>query len=906
MGYIKSIVIYLIFFSLNIFPLDTFQHIRNITSLLNTTSIELLDDHSLLISSDGGVYTFDINSSRFHNYTNNLEYIDINTINRYHNTFWLVGSDGNIQILDENLNLDYVIDYTNFSSIEKVVFYEDKNYAFGIGSNLFGEDLLIQYSIGDSPNYLNYMSVDDIFESLGIKPDNNKINDIIISDDNLHFASTEGYFKADLSNYNSNLLSVSLEFEFSEALFVDEESSLFIEEFFLFIDDLIYFKYDNKICVESFTGDNLLGVSGTPPCPFPGDLNIIDAYVYNDKIYSLFEQRLLIISKDNPEEIEEEFQLPNDIRSKFKDILILGSDIYIGLKNHGILKVNSLDFSDFEYIIPNTLFSNHITALDVKDNRMIAGLAAQIIYHDDVAPVLFNAGGFIIDDINVDGSIRNFYSDEDNYNIIAINANGNPYQDYGNHLYNFPIVDGYDNVKYIGKNLQYVSGNQDHKGSESPSIKFNNRGELYFLNSGVYLDPATYGYSHYENIIDNFGYADLISFYSDLSSLIQLDPTTLTISNSWGENIFTGQRGLYNCGWNQNHTIVTQLLFDDYDNIWVVNPYSEGEHNKPICIIINNKEKYIEDHSNPEDCETVENEYLLPQEIAFDSYNNAWISYFKDQNTDYSPGGIRMVEIKGMYNTNDADIWHNNIIFSNDNECDVSLNNVSVFSIDIGSNKYGDTILWALSQIGAIGYIVNYTYSSSSNFLTLDIMPINCSFDFSDMLFDEFSKIRVDKQNNAWVISRDGARVIQSNGEILLDNFTINSNTTELFSDNINDIAFDDNGYVYFATDKGLSIFRTTFAEDKSIKTISVSPNPFIIGEDNGLTISNFPSGSVIHIMNLSGQVVKEFKLEGQNVILDWNGKGNNGRYLNTGIYLVGGFHSSQIQGVTKLAIIRK
>ena len=59
-------------------------------------------------------------------------------------------------------------------------------------------------------------------------------------------------------------------------------------------------------------------------------------------------------------------------------------------------------------------------------------------------------------------------------------------------------------------------------------------------------------------------------------------------------------------------------------------------------------------------------------------------------------------------------------------------------------------------------------------------------------------------------------------------------------------------------------------------------------------------------ISNLSGKVVKEFKIDEGNVVLNWDGKGNNGRYLNTGIYLVGGLQSSQNQGVAKLAVIRK
>ena len=53
----------------------------------------------------------------FSDYSNNLEYIDINNIALHDNHYWLAGNDGNIQILDENFNLVNVIDYTNFSSI---------------------------------------------------------------------------------------------------------------------------------------------------------------------------------------------------------------------------------------------------------------------------------------------------------------------------------------------------------------------------------------------------------------------------------------------------------------------------------------------------------------------------------------------------------------------------------------------------------------------------------------------------------------------------------------------------------------------------------------------------------------------------------------------------------------------
>ena len=149
--------------------------------------------------------------------------------------------------------------------------------------------------------------------------------------------------------------------------------------------------------------------------------------------------------------------------------------------------------------------------------------------------------------------------------------------------------------------------------------------------------------------------------------------------------------------------------------------------------------------------------------------------------------------------------------------------------------------------------------------------------------------------------------MIKSNGEIGYNNQIINSQNTELFSDRIHDIAFDNYGYVYFATDIGLSIFETTFAKEQPVSNVSISPNPFIIGDDTQLTISNISSNSIVQIMTLSGKVVKEFTLIQESSIINWNGQADDGRILSTGIYLVAALNTSNGgTGVTKLAIIRK
>ena len=104
----------------------------------------------------------------------------------------------------------------------------------------------------------------------------------------------------------------------------------------------------------------------------------------------------------------------------------------------------------------------------------------------------------------------------------------------------------------------------------------------------------------------------------------------------------------------------------------------------------------------------------------------------------------------------------------------------------------------------------------------------------------------------------------------------------------------------------GISILETSFNKNFSSSGISVSPNPFIIGEDTEIIISNISKNSIVKIMNLSGYVVKEFNMKNYNKYIEWSGKSDDGYKLGTGIYLVSVFNEQGGTGVTKLAIINK
>ena len=672
----------------------------------------------------------------------------------------------------------------------------------------------------------------------------------------MYLGTNEGLLQVDLSTYNNNLL-----------LLLDWRLEDPITDVVSFVDG--YDEYPLYIVTEE--GSSGFNINQNEIL----DLNPSDIRksFYIDNTFYLLTDEYLLGDASNIEltDLDIIFNLPDNIYSNFTDVKVLDNDLYFTLENHGIIKTSILNTDEYEYIIPNTLFSNRIITLDVNLSKEIVGLGG----HVDIAQ-----GGFFMNNIINDHSINNFYSDGDNYEDLDNNYYHETYK------YKYPNNITADYSEYNGKNLSYISG---HKNSEG--IKFDSGGNFYFINNALYLNPEEwhpYAFNLYNPIKDEVDY---------LSGLLHINSSNLSIIDGW-DSIFRGI-GDYDEGF--NYVPLSQIKMDSNDNLWIVNPQSEGDVNKPLVVNSDNTWIQIEDLNTPES-------YFLPEEIAFDNNNNVWIAYQKDDDETYSPGGIKIATPL----SNGGYAFYPPLSSVEESTCyqyndDLLLDDVSVWSIDIGSDQYGNTILWTLSDYGVMGYVIVYIYSETWNSLSLSIEPISCNFYFSDVSFDQLSKIRIDNQNNAWIASNTGVRVVRSNGDIGYNNQIINSRNTELFSDMIYDIEFDDYGYVYFATDFGISIFETTFAKEQSVSNISVSPNPFIIGDDNQLTISNLSSNSIVQIMTLSGKLVKEFILTQESSIINWNGQSDNGKMLSTGIYLVAVLNTSNGKtGVTKLAIIRK
>ena len=129
-----------------------------------------------------------------------------------------------------------------------------------------------------------------------------------------------------------------------------------------------------------------------------------------------------------------------------------------------------------------------------------------------------------------------------------------------------------------------------------------------------------------------------------------------------------------------------------------------------------------------------------------------------------------------------------------------------------------------------------------------------------------------------------------------------------LLSDIVYDVSFDDDkGLAYLATEKGISILQVPFAENPgSAESMYISPNPFIIPDDEFVLIKNIPSGSIIKIMTITGTLIKEIQLPVNQSQTTWDGTNEQGHQVGTAVYLVAAHHPSERNKVSKLAVIRK
>lgn len=168
--------------------------------------------------------------------------------------------------------------------------------------------------------------------------------------------------------------------------------------------------------------------------------------------------------------------------------------------------------------------------------------------------------------------------------------------------------------------------------------------------------------------------------------------------------------------------------------------------------------------------------------------------------------------------------------------------------------------------------------------------------------------IAVDAVNNKWVGTKEGVIVVNADATQVLAQYTVLSTNGKLVDNDIRSISFDHGrGIVYFGTEKGLSSLEVApIRTERSLSTLELGPNPYILPSEKPLTIKNLADQTTIKVISTDGKVVSEFAAQGGGRAF-WNGHDKNGQIVPSGIYFIVAFAENGNQTTAaKLAVIRR
>ncbi|MCX6134731.1 MAG: hypothetical protein NTU47_13035 [Ignavibacteriales bacterium] len=168
--------------------------------------------------------------------------------------------------------------------------------------------------------------------------------------------------------------------------------------------------------------------------------------------------------------------------------------------------------------------------------------------------------------------------------------------------------------------------------------------------------------------------------------------------------------------------------------------------------------------------------------------------------------------------------------------------------------------------------------------------------------------IAVDAVNNKWVGTKEGVIVVNSDATAVLGQYTLLSTNGKLVDDDIRSIAYDQKrGIMYFGTVKGLSSLEIASVQaQRTISTLEVGPNPYVVPSTSRLTIKGLSAETSIKILSTNGELMSQFKAQGGGRAF-WDGRDTEGKVVPSGIYFVVAFSDNGNQsGTAKVAVVRR
>jgi ligand-binding sensor domain-containing protein len=363
---------------------------------------------------------------------------------------------------------------------------------------------------------------------------------------------------------------------------------------------------------------------------------------------------------------------------------------------------------------------------------------------------------------------------------------------------------------------------------------------------------------------------------------VYVDPDNTVYLLTWGDGFIkykdgkfkiynADNTGLVGISTDLKYVIVEGLANDTQGNLWILTYLSSNK--QPLAVLKSDSTWQL--YSN-----VLTNQVIKGYDLTVDQYDTKWMIIGDEE----SSGGTEI-----FYFNSSKPIYSGNINGWGFINSANGLNSGGINSIVI--DRRGELWIGTTAGINVITDTRDPNRISGLRLLNSQIITY----------------IAVDALNQKWVGTQQGVYVVSSDGSAIIANY--NSSNSPLPADVIRSIAIDNNsGKVYFGTDYGLASLNTSSIYPKdNFGDIIVSPNPVILNNKNiNITIDGLIRDSDIKILTLTGKMVAEFSSPGGRIAA-WDGKNQDGNYVNSGIYLIIAYDKEGNNvGIGKIAVIKK
>ena len=350
-------------------------------------------------------------------------------------------------------------------------------------------------------------------------------------------------------------------------------------------------------------------------------------------------------------------------------------------------------------------------------------------------------------------------------------------------------------------------------------------------------------------------------------------------------------------------------VFDSVVDITCVKPNPQNQnivyaasYSKGLLVFENDVCTHIYDYHNSSLGKHLSMNYTFVTGFDFDSGNNMWLA---NSGTDKMLSVWRTNGTWEAFNIGTSDISHI-MVDSHDNKWilqrdgTIIVFNGSVVKTVSSNADQGNLpglancfvtdnngTVWVGTSDGVALFTDSRKIFNNNSFAcTRILIPRNDGSGQADYLLSGQSvlSIAVDGSNKMWFGTNDGVLHTSNDGQTNYHHFT--TENSPLFSNTVKDMAIDDDGIIYFATDKGLISYKGTASKGQEKNSnVIVYPNP-VRPEHRGIVgIKGLVNDALVKITTTNGTFVTHLQAEGGQAV--WDCTDIKGRNVEPGIYLI-------------------